>query len=95
MDPQSQFCHNPACPDRGRGGRRIHSQKEQRYRCSICGQTFAATKGTPFYRLRGETDVVMRVLTLLCQWPLGLMSARWLAGKLVPAITANACMSLW
>lgn len=69
MDPQSQFCHNPACPDRGRGGQgniRIHSQKEQRYRCSTCGQTFAATKGTPFYRLRGETDVVMLVLTLLC-----------------------------
>ena len=69
MDPQSQFCHNPACPDRGRGGRgniRIHSQKEQRYRCSTCGQSFAATKGTPFYRLRGETDVVTRVLTLLC-----------------------------
>ena len=51
----------------GRGNIRIQSQKEQRYRCSTCGQTFAATKGTPFYRLRGETDVVTLVLTLLCQ----------------------------
>jgi transposase-like protein len=69
MDPQEQFCHNPACPDRGRSGRgniRIHSRKEQRYRCSTCGRTFAVTTGTPFYRVRTATDVVTLVLTLLC-----------------------------
>jgi transposase-like protein len=69
MDPHEQFCHNPDCPDRGQGGLgniRIHSRKEQRYRCSSCGQTFAATAGTPFYRLRTATDRVTLVLTLLC-----------------------------
>ena len=57
MDPHEQFCHNPDCPDRGRGGLgnlRILRGKEQRYRCSSCGQTFAATAGTPFYRLSGR-----------------------------------------
>jgi transposase-like protein len=69
MDPQEQFCHNPACPDRGQRGRSnicIHSRKEQRYRCSTCGRTFAATTGTPFYRQRTVTEVVTVVLTLLC-----------------------------
>jgi hypothetical protein len=70
MDPHEQFCHNPDCPDRGQGGRGnigIHSRKDQRYRCSSCGQSFAATAGTPFYRLRTGTEMVTRVLTLLCQ----------------------------
>jgi transposase-like protein len=69
LDPDDQFCHNPDCPDRGQRGRGnigIHSRKEQRYRCSTCGGTFAATTGTPFYRLRTVTDVVTLVLTLLC-----------------------------
>jgi len=42
------------------------SRKEKRYRCVICGQTFVATKGTPFYRLQTATDLVTIVLTLLC-----------------------------
>src|ERR671915_74712 len=70
MDPQGQFCHNPDCSDRGQSGRgniRIPSRKEQRYCWSTCGRTFAATTGTPFYRLRTATDVVTGVLTLLCQ----------------------------
>ena len=69
MNPQSQFCHNPQCPARGQRGQgniRVHSQAEQRYRCRICGQTFAATKGTPFYRLHTAVDLVTIVLTLLC-----------------------------
>jgi transposase-like protein len=69
MDPREQFCHNPACPDRGQSGQgniRIHSRKEQRYRCSSCERTFAATTGTLFYGLRTATDVVTLVLTLLC-----------------------------
>src|SRR5918992_6052410 len=68
MDPQGQCCHNPDCSDRGQSGLgniRIHSQKEQRYCWSTGGRTFAATKGTPFYRLRTATDVVTVVLTLL------------------------------
>src|SRR5918992_2701993 len=69
MDPQEQFCYNPACPDRGQRGRGnicIHSRKEQRYRCSTCGRTFAATTGTPFYRQRTVAETVTLVLTLLC-----------------------------
>jgi transposase-like protein len=68
MNPQSQFCHNPDCQARGQigqGNMRVHSQTAQRYRCTTCGQTFAATKGTPFYRLRTAADVVTLVLTLL------------------------------
>jgi transposase-like protein len=68
MDPQGQFCHNLACPDRGQSGRGnicIHSRKEQRYRCSTCGRSFAATTSTPFYRLRTATDVVTLVLIAL------------------------------
>jgi transposase-like protein len=68
MNPQSQFCHNPQCPARGQRGREnihVHSRAERRYRCTTCGQTFAATKDTPFYRLRTAADVVTLVLTLL------------------------------
>src|SRR3712207_9088649 len=69
MDPQRQFCHNSACPARGQAGRGnigVHSQVEQRYVCHTCGRTFAATTGTPFYRLRTAADQVTPVLTLLC-----------------------------
>ena len=68
MDPQSQFCHNPSCPARGQVGQgtiRVHSQKERRYRCTTCGHTFAATTGTPFYRLHQAADLLVVVLTLL------------------------------
>jgi hypothetical protein len=44
---------------------RVHSQVDQPYRCTTCGQTFAATKGTPFYRLRTAADLITLVLTLL------------------------------
>ena len=69
MDPQAQFCHNADCPARGQVGQgnlRVLSQKEQRYECAICGDTFAATKGTPFYRLHKAADLMRIVLTLLC-----------------------------
>ncbi len=68
MNPMAQFCHNLDCPARGQVGQgniTIHSQKERRYRCSTCGKTFAATTGTPFYRLRLAVDLVTIVLTLL------------------------------
>jgi transposase-like protein len=69
MDPQRQFCHNPDCPDRGRVGQGnigVFSEKERRYECKTCGKTFAASSGTPFYRLRTGVDLVTLVLTLLC-----------------------------
>jgi transposase-like protein len=68
MDPQSQFCHNPTCPARGKSGQgniRVHSRTEQRYRCTHCRHTFAATKDTPFYRLHQAAGVMVIVLTLL------------------------------
>ena len=69
MDPHRQFCHNPACPARGQVGQgtiRVHSRREERYECTVCGATFSATKGTPFYRLKKGKDLVTVVLALLC-----------------------------
>ena len=68
MDPQTVFCHNLACPARGQVGKGnigVHSRKERRYKCRVCGQTFSETKGTVFYRLRTARDVVVLVVTLL------------------------------
>jgi transposase-like protein len=69
MDPQTQFCPNSACQARGRVGQgniRVHCHTERRYRCTTCRRTFAATAGTPFYRLKAAADLVTTVLTLLC-----------------------------
>jgi len=84
MDPQSQFCHNPTCPARaglGQGTIRLHSRTERRYRCTRCGHTFAATKGTPFYRLHQGAELLVIVLTLLIRNPdtIGLVRSRELA----------------
>jgi transposase-like protein len=68
MDPSAQFCPNSACPDKGVRGRSnisVHSRKERRYRCRSCGKTFAATRGTPFYRLHHAAEVMTMVVTLL------------------------------
>lgn len=68
MNPESIFCPNIDCAARGRrgvGNISIHSQKEQRYNCDVCQETFAATKGTIFYRLKTDPMVVMVVITLL------------------------------
>src|SRR3954471_22050185 len=69
MDPRDQFCHNPDCVARGQlglGNIRVHGRKERRYRCTTCGRTFAATRDTPFYRLKASADLVTIVITLLC-----------------------------
>jgi transposase-like protein len=69
MDSSTQFCPNFYC---GRGGItgqgtiRVHSRKEQRYRCTSCGTTCAATRNTPSDRLHKSADLVTLVLTLLC-----------------------------
>ncbi len=68
MDPSAQFCPNLACLDkglRGRGNIGVHSKKERRYRCRTCDKTFAATRGTPFYRLHHAAAVMTMVVTLL------------------------------
>ena len=60
MDPTNAFCNNPDCPTRGQVGQgniKVHSYKEQRLRCTTCRKTFAASTGTPFYRLhQGRSD---------------------------------------
>jgi hypothetical protein len=67
MDPQTQFCHNLDCPARGlvgRGNIPIQSRASRRYRWTTCRRTFAATRGTPFYRERTAHGVITTVLTL-------------------------------
>ena len=68
MNPTTVFCPNLACPARGQGGQgnvRIHSRKDQRFLCTACHKTFAATKGTVFYRLRTTAETVSLLITLL------------------------------
>ncbi len=68
MNPQEQFCHNPACwayGCRDEGHIVIHRQREQRYKCRRCGRTFSATTGTALYRAHKAADVVVQVVTLL------------------------------
>jgi transposase-like protein len=68
MDLRSVFCPNSDCPARGQigeGNIGIHSRKEGRYRCRVCGQTFVGRKGTTFYRLRTSEATVTIVVALL------------------------------
>jgi hypothetical protein len=68
VDTTGVFCANPACADRGVGGGgnvKVHSRKERRFRCLTCGKTFAATSGTPFFRLHKDQSLFLCVVTLL------------------------------
>jgi transposase-like protein len=68
VDPHTQFCPNSACPARGQPGQgniTIHSQREQRYRCTVCDRTFSARTGTPFYRQQHAADLITLVVTLV------------------------------
>lgn len=68
MNPQEQFCPNIDCPARGQIGKGnigIHSQKEQRYICRECQRTFTTRKGTLFYHLHHEPQLVLMVVALL------------------------------
>lgn len=68
MDPRKQFCPNMACPARGKIDEHnivVHSRKEARYKCKLCGKTFAATTGTPFYRRHHPAEVMVIVATLI------------------------------
>ena len=64
MTPQEQLC--PKCGAKGKDGFiGIHSQKEKRYRCQMCGRTFSETTATPFYGLKRSHEDFERVLALL------------------------------
>ena len=68
MNPQKLFCPNMDCPARGQVGKdniHVHSQKDKRCICEVCGQTFTTTTGTLFYRLRHAPELVIQVITLL------------------------------
>lgn len=68
MDPQGKFCHNECCWAYARAAEGhivIHSQKECRYRCKRCGQTFSATEGTALYRMHKPYELVATIVTLL------------------------------
>jgi transposase-like protein len=68
VDPTGTFCHNPDCPARGQVGQgniKVHCHKTRRFRCVTCRKTFAATTGTPFYRLHKEAALFVCVITLL------------------------------
>jgi transposase-like protein len=68
VDPTKVFCDSPECPARGQVGQgniKVHSHKERRYVCRRCGKTFAASKGTPHYRLHKEGSLFVCVVTLL------------------------------
>lgn len=68
MDPQTVFCPNQACLASGQVGQgniSVHSKVERRYKCKVCGKTFVATKGTPFYRAHKDAALIPVVITLL------------------------------
>jgi len=68
MNPQEQFCPNMDCPARGQKGKgniHVHSQKEKRWICEVCQKTFTSSKGTIFYRLRTDPQIVMWVIILM------------------------------
>jgi len=68
MNLEKVFCLNMSCAARGqadKGNIGVHSEQEGRCICHECGITFAITKGTIFYRLRTDPEVVMIVLVLL------------------------------
>ena len=68
MDPNKVFCHNSDCPARGKvgcGNIGVHSRKESRYICHVCGKTFTESKGTVFYRLRYSVEFVTQMITLM------------------------------
>lgn len=68
MNSHTVWCPNSACPASGhlgKGNITIHSQKEQRYRCSLCCKTFGARTATPFHRRRIDPHTITLVITLV------------------------------
>jgi hypothetical protein len=68
MKPQTVWCPNMDCPARGQLGQGnvgVHSQKERRYHCRVCGKTFGARSGTIFHRRRTDAALITLVITLV------------------------------
>jgi transposase-like protein len=57
-----------ACPARGQanqGNIRIHGKTRPRFKCQVCGKTFSARAGTPFFRRRTHEATISCVVTLV------------------------------
>jgi transposase-like protein len=67
------FCWSVSCPDYGKVAagniQRFGKTKRgvQRYRCRTCGETFTETKGTVFYGVHHDPEVVIDCLALLAE----------------------------
>jgi transposase-like protein len=65
-DRHRLLCPTPDCPGNGvLGDIVVHSRHERRFKCRRCGHTFAASSGTPFYRLHHPPELMILVLALL------------------------------
>src|SRR5438445_8156731 len=68
MCPQVLFCPTQTCPSRGvigAGNLRVHDSLRNRWRCRVCGKTFSGNKGTIFYGLKYDSQLVTWVINLL------------------------------
>lgn len=68
MHPQPTFCPNLDCPSRGQTHQNnlvVHDSLKNRWRCKVCRKTFSGKKGTPYYRLKSDPQIVTWVITLL------------------------------
>jgi len=65
-DRHRLLCPTPGCSGNGAAGDIVvHSRRERRFKCRRCGHTFAATTGTPLYRLHHTAELMTIVLALL------------------------------
>ncbi|MCU0446996.1 MAG: hypothetical protein MUE85_19035 [Microscillaceae bacterium] len=68
MNPQLYSCQHKDCAKFGEVGANnlvIHSRKQERLKCKICQKTFTLSKGTGFYRLRYDPNLIKIVLILV------------------------------
>lgn len=62
------FCPNLDCPARGQIGQGNicgHGKTRPRFKCQLCGKTFSARTGTPFFRRRTDEATITCVVTLV------------------------------
>lgn len=68
MHSPAVFCPNMECPARGQTGQgniRMHRKTQSRFKCHLCGKTFSARAGTPFFRRRTDESTITCVITLV------------------------------
>jgi transposase-like protein len=68
MHSPDVFCPNLDCPARGQIGQgniRGHGKTRPRFKCQVCGKTFSARDGTPFFRRRTDEPTITCVVTLV------------------------------